>query len=703
MSLRVLLALQSRLTPGDGPPGATLALGAALTEQGCRVDYFAYEHAFGHDTISDSLGSELKFPWRFASFMRSRAKELDIVDASTGSSWVWAHRGRPGSVNGLPALITRSHGLEHTIDHWRCADAAAGRAKLNWKYPLYHGGYRLWEVRHSLFTCDHALLLNDVDRDYAVNELGVNEAQTSVIANGIGRAFLGLPAPLQATNDQPLKLAAVGKWIDRKGTRIIIESTKLLHVLGVPFILSLFGTGQDEVQIRADFPPEVRSKIRVLPQYRNIDFPDLLTGQHILLMCSFAEGYALALPEAMACGLAPIATRVGGASRVIDPGKNGELVRPGDARSIVEIIDRWSRDRSMLHAVRIRAQQSVQRHDWNEIAARTIGIYEQVLRRVAGSTTPGTDQPDAGLTPARADLQRGAKPAVSICICTANRPTVLRRCLASIEQAQVLPAEVIVGDDSIDGAETAAVCGDFPFVRYVHGPRQGLCANRNVVIAVANSEYLALLDDDAEVMPDFVRLAQNLIARADGRTIFTGDVLQNGINRVTPSNPTFWGHFGRPLSPVRPNETVQLNCNIFPKRAFDIARFDERIVYGYEDMDLCQQMLATGYRIEYRPELVNLHLPPPKPADLKKTQAQQLERARYYTSLKRYLFWQSRPVRAFAYAALAPLHQAAHHLTHHEPAHTFDGFRDMSWALGQALKLRKTTRSTSSQLVDNRH
>ena len=200
-------------------------------------------------------------------------------------------------------------------------------------------------------------------------------------------------------------------------------------------------------------------------------------------------------------------------------------------------------------------------------------------------------------------------------------------------------------------------------MRYLHGPRQGLCANRNVVIAAALGEYLALLDDDAEVMPNFVELAQELTARADGRTIFTGDVLQNGIDRITPSNPTFWGHFGRPLSPVRPNETVQLNCNIFPRSAFNDARFDERIVFGYEDMDLCQQMLAAGHRIEYRPELVNLHLPPPKSADVRRTQVQQMERARYYTSLKRYMLWQSRPLRACAYAALAPLHQAAHHLT----------------------------------------
>ena len=247
MSLRVLLAVQSRLTPGDGPAGATLALGAALAEQGCSVEYFGYENAFGLDTIADSLGSELRFPWRLASFLRRRARDLDVLDISAGCSWVWAHRRRPGASGPLPALITRSHGLEHTADRWRRADAASGRIKLNWKYPLYHGGFRLWEVRQSLLHCDHALLLNDFDRDFAVNELCVPDSRTGVMGYGINRQFLGLSEPPEIPADAPLKLAAVGKWIDRKGKRVIIEAIHLLQQRGVPFLLSLLGTGSDEV------------------------------------------------------------------------------------------------------------------------------------------------------------------------------------------------------------------------------------------------------------------------------------------------------------------------------------------------------------------------------------------------------------------------------------------------------------------------
>src|ERR1700761_7276132 len=117
MSLRVLLALHHRLSPGaGGASGATLALGSALSDLGCQVEYFGYEHAYGHDTV-DMMGSELHFPWRLNAFLKKRASDFDVLDVSTGDGWLWARkRRRCGETT--PVLITRSHGLEHTVDQW---------------------------------------------------------------------------------------------------------------------------------------------------------------------------------------------------------------------------------------------------------------------------------------------------------------------------------------------------------------------------------------------------------------------------------------------------------------------------------------------------------------------------------------------------------------------------------------------------------
>jgi glycosyltransferase involved in cell wall biosynthesis len=701
MGLRILLALHAPLTPGGGAPGAMLALGSALSDLGCQIDYFGYEHAFGYDS-DDSVGTAIKFPWRLQSFLRRRASQFDVLEVSAGDAWAWAIRGRPGGKN-LPALITRSYGLEHTYDQNLRRDANAGKLKLSFKYPFYHGGYRLWEVRQSIVRSDHTLVADEQDRDYIIDELNVSPLQVTSLRGGIGRQFIDLPEPAAIADDPsvPLKIAVLGIWNDRLGKNIIVKTCKLLHSSGIAFSLTLLGTGFDEVEVRADFPVEVRSQIRVMPEYRAADLPDLLKYQHVLLMCGLAEPYPMAMSEAMACGLAPLAAREASASRLIACNSSGGLVDTMDSEAFAAVLSAWAVDRPALQAIRRRAWQAAQHHDWSEVAGRTVRIYEQVLKRIAGDSAPRI-VPSNVLAPAPQIWQRDRKPALTLCICTANQPVALRRCLTSILQGEAIPAEVIVGDDTIDGSENAAICREFPFVRYMHGPRRGICANRNVVIAAALGEYVSLLDDDSEVTPSFVRLAQELAARADGRTIFTGDVMENGIDRVPPTNPTFWGHFGKPLTQVGDCETIQLNCNLFPRGAFRDARFDEHIVFGYEEMDLCQQMLAAGYRIEYRRELVNLHLPPPRSKAVELFPGLHVERARYYTSLKRYMLWQSRPMRAMVYAALAPLHQAGHYVLRREFSQALAGFGDMSWALHEAMAFRKSVLAVDRFPVEKR-
>jgi GT2 family glycosyltransferase/glycosyltransferase involved in cell wall biosynthesis len=717
MSLRVLLAMHHRMMPGGGAPGATLEMGSALADLGCKVDFFGYEHAFGHDAY-ESVGSSLTYPWRLASHLHRRAADFDLIDVSAGDAWVFASRRQRVRNRSLseksPALISRSYELEHTLDQSLRADAKAGKLKLSIKYPFYHGGYRLWEVRKSLQLSDHTILRRDSDRDYAVDFLDLSPLQTTVISNGINRQFLGLWEPEESMPSVPIKLVSAGNWnwLEPHARRLLIDTASQLCADRLPFVLTLVGTTADEVEVRGDFSPAVRPHIRVIPNCRPHHLPGILQQHQVALQFNTADVCPPYLPEMMACGLAPIAVRTPEAARILHHQTSGQLINPGDFQTIARIIRQWSADRAALHACRLRAQQTAQRFDWSDIAAQTLAVYDRVLRRIAGTTSSPTMAPTRVpaivpamlasaplLPPAKAIWQRSGKPTLSLCICTANRPTVLRRCLTSIEQGQSLPVEVVVGDDTLDGSETAAVCGEFPFVRYVRGPRRGLCSNRNVVIAAALGDYVALLDDDSEVTPEFVRLAHELIASADGRTIFTGDVMEHGVDRVPPSNPTFWGHLGKPLAAMGQCETIHLNCNIFPRSAFEIARFDERIVYGYEDMDLCQQMLASGYRIEYRRQLVNLHLPPPKTRELRRSQDEQAERARYYTSLKRYMLWQSRPIRALLYAALAPLHQAAHHLLHRQLSQALVGFSDMSWAVHQALEFRKTARESSASPI----
>ncbi len=205
-------------------------------------------------------------------------------------------------------------------------------------------------------------------------------------------------------------------------------------------------------------------------------------------------------------------------------------------------------------------------------------------------------------------MQKG----LTICICTSGRPFELDRCLASIQNGTRQPFEIVVSDDSRDDemqTTIAEVCRRYVNTRYVSGPRRGLCANRNTVIEASRSTHISLLDDDACVGHEFVELAMRILDTSP-KAIVSGDVLESGTVLTSPSNPTRWGHFGAVLKDGDRLKNVQLNCNVFPIAAFADAAFDERLVYGYEDTDLCNRLIGCGWKIEHHPELCNSHLPP---------------------------------------------------------------------------------------------
>ncbi len=249
-----------------------------------------------------------------------------------------------------------------------------------------------------------------------------------------------------------------------------------------------------------------------------------------------------------------------------------------------------------------------------------------------------------------------SQPTLTVCICTIDRPDVLDRCLAAIAAGKRQPDAVIVSDDSSDGSASGWVCSKYPLVRYMSGPRRGLCANRNVVIAEAKTDYVALLDDDAVVSGTFVSRAYELIGVNSADVILTGSVIEDG-KTIVAANPSFLGYFTDTSSTLRKN--INLNCNVIPRKAFSAACFDENIGYGYEDMDLCSRLTSLGYTIRYEPSLTNTHLPPVKPQREQRKRFTQANRARFYTSVKRYLLWEKSPLKLVAFVFYAPMHRFA--------------------------------------------
>jgi glycosyltransferase involved in cell wall biosynthesis len=376
--LRVHFVVHHHRDRAAGASGATLSLGAALEGRGSTVSYYFHDDAYG-SAISGELSRMVRFPWYVARHLARSSSAYDVIDATTGDAWLWALLGRRGGSHA--ALVTRSHGLEHVTTEDLQRRARAREFTLSRRYPVYHGGYRLWEVRQSLRHSDAQILLNEQDREYAVQRLGVATETTTVLPNGVPDLFLDLPPVRPASTTSPIALAFIGSWISRKGVRAIVEMTTVLLARGVPFTLRFLGTGMETSALRAKFSPALADSITGTSRYDPAELPGLLDGAEVLLHPSWTEGFSLALVEGMACGLAPVSTRSGGATTVVRDGETGVLLANESGAALADAVVRLADDRAHLARMRVAAQSSMQALRWDTIAARTLEVYRATIAR----------------------------------------------------------------------------------------------------------------------------------------------------------------------------------------------------------------------------------------------------------------------------------------------------------------------------------
>jgi glycosyltransferase involved in cell wall biosynthesis len=80
----------------------------------------------------------------------------------------------------------------------------------------------------------------------------------------------------------------------------------------------------------------IRDRIHLLG-YRD-DVKEWLGAMDVFTMPSLSEGLPLSLLEAMAAGVPPVVTRVGGMPEVVRDGESGFIVPPGDGAALADRI-----------------------------------------------------------------------------------------------------------------------------------------------------------------------------------------------------------------------------------------------------------------------------------------------------------------------------------------------------------------------------
>jgi glycosyltransferase involved in cell wall biosynthesis len=218
------------------------------------------------------------------------------------------------------------------------------------------------------------------------------------------------------------------------------------------------------------------------------------------------------------------------------------------------------------------------------------------------------------------NAQQHEKPtaAISVAISTLNRPDALSVCLKTLLAGDVLPAEIIVVDQSKDDQTRRIVenceAGRVAIV-YIHHDGRGLGAAQNIGIRNATQPVVAVTDDDCEPACDWIAMIVASFAPPNSVDALTG--------RVLPAGPEVAGMYA--VSSRTSTQRVDFKPDAMPwdigsgnnfavKREWlnRIGGNDERLGpgspgQGAVDIDLFYRLLQAGARIRYEPDLIVYH------------------------------------------------------------------------------------------------
>ena len=104
---------------------------------------------------------------------------------------------------------------------------------------------------------------------------------------------------------------------------------------------------------------------------------ELYSKSSIFVLPSYYEGFGIVLIEAMSAGLPLVSVRTGGATEVIEEGKNGYLV---DYDNMHEPLLKLLGDEKLRIRMGKESRKRVEKkYDWKKIAGDVIKVYKEVL------------------------------------------------------------------------------------------------------------------------------------------------------------------------------------------------------------------------------------------------------------------------------------------------------------------------------------
>ena len=212
-----------------------------------------------------------------------------------------------------------------------------------------------------------------------LQKANVSERKMAVIANGIDFSpFLGVEdtsADREFGND--LTIGLVGRLVRQKGHPILFAAARAILEKFPRAKFVLVGEGPDRRQLEAQAQELGIAGSVYFAGFRD-NMARVYASLDLMVMPSLDEGLPMTLLEAMAAKGVVIASAVGAVPEVIEHGKNGLLVEPGNSGDLQQAILSVLQDSSLRHRIAENARQSVSRFSSERMARNYLDFYERM-------------------------------------------------------------------------------------------------------------------------------------------------------------------------------------------------------------------------------------------------------------------------------------------------------------------------------------
>jgi glycosyltransferase involved in cell wall biosynthesis len=216
-------------------------------------------------------------------------------------------------------------------------------------------------LRRFLLRFTYTVVTLNGDTLSELEKMKVSLRRIALVPNGVDVAAFSPHFSLDSAEKGLLRaltpagfvVLLVGSVCPRKGVHVLVTAVEHLLAVRPDVHLVIVGPYDDKPE-KMQYARFLKKVLRESPVREKTLFTGMvkdvrpfLSAADVFVLPSFREGMPNALLEAMACGLPCVASDIAGISEIINPGENGLLVPPGDAKALARALRLLSEDRAL--------------------------------------------------------------------------------------------------------------------------------------------------------------------------------------------------------------------------------------------------------------------------------------------------------------------------------------------------------------------